>query len=180
MCGNRLTSFKQFETVLTHELLHAFDHCRAEIDPFDLRHHACMEVRAASLSGDCEFKREAKLGNLNLTKQHPVRARAKQESRGWMKTAECRAERASAARSPLSALSVARAGNCLYSSDPSPSCSSLPVHPCMYSLQACVRRRAVISVMSNVSCSGIEEAKAAVDDIFDRCYADTEPFGAIP
>ena len=73
MCGNRLTSFKQFETVLTHELLHAFDHCRAEIDPFNLRHHACMEVRAASLSGDCEFKREAKLGNLNLTKQHPVR-----------------------------------------------------------------------------------------------------------
>ena len=72
MCGNRLTSFKQFETVLTHELLHAFDHCRAEVDPFDLRHHACMEVRAASLSGDCEFKREASIGNLNMTKQHPV------------------------------------------------------------------------------------------------------------
>lgn len=82
MCGNRLTSFKQFETVLTHELLHAFDHCRAEIDPFNLRHHACMEVRAASLSGDCEFKREAKLGNLNLTKQHPVRTGGQHDGTG--------------------------------------------------------------------------------------------------
>jgi len=46
--------------------------------------------------------------------------------------------------------------------------------------QVCVRRRAVISVMSNVACADSAEAKAAVDEIFDRCYSDKEPFGAIP
>jgi inner membrane protease ATP23 len=72
MCGNGIRSWDQFETVLTHELIHAYDHCRAEIDPVDLRHHACMEVRASNLSGDCAFKREAKLGELEITAHQPV------------------------------------------------------------------------------------------------------------
>ena len=73
MCGNRIRSFESFETVLTHELIHAFDHCRAEVDVTDLRHHACTEVRAASLSGDCLMRNEVKLGNFNFTAQQPVR-----------------------------------------------------------------------------------------------------------
>jgi len=116
MCGNRVRDYRTFETVLTHELLHAFDHCRAEVDPTDLRHHACMEVRASSLSGDCTFRQEAKLGNLSITGQQP----------------------------------------------------------------RCVRRRAAISVMANPACPDAATARAAVDEVFERCYADMEPFKAIP
>jgi inner membrane protease ATP23 len=40
---------------LAHELLHAFDDCRAAVDWADCGHVACTEVRAANLSGDCDF-----------------------------------------------------------------------------------------------------------------------------
>ena len=63
---------------------------------------------------------------------------------------------------------------------PSPLFSTLPRPSVCRKTQVCVRRRAVISVMSNVACADSAEAKAAVDDIFDRCYSDKEPFGAIP
>lgn len=33
-------------------------------------HHACSEVRAASLSGDCKFSREILRGNFRFTKHH--------------------------------------------------------------------------------------------------------------
>jgi hypothetical protein len=74
MCGNnRIKSFHHYETVLTHELIHAFDVCRAEIDLTNLQHHACTEVRAANLSGDCSFVHELKMtGNLSITKHQPV------------------------------------------------------------------------------------------------------------
>ena len=38
---------------LTHELVHAYDHCRAKnLDWTDCQHHACSEIRAAALSGE--------------------------------------------------------------------------------------------------------------------------------
>jgi hypothetical protein len=47
-------------------------------------------------------------------------------------------------------------------------------------LQRCVRRRAAISVLANPSCPDADAARKAVDEVFERCYADTEPFKAIP
>jgi inner membrane protease ATP23 len=43
---------------LAHELIHAYDHCRAKISWDSCVQHACTEVRAANLSGDCSFQRE--------------------------------------------------------------------------------------------------------------------------
>ena len=43
---------------LAHELIHAYDHCRAKIKWDSCVQHACTEVRAANLSGDCSFHRE--------------------------------------------------------------------------------------------------------------------------
>ena len=43
---------------VAHELVHAFDSCRAALDPRDCSHVACTEVRAANLSGDCDFSVE--------------------------------------------------------------------------------------------------------------------------
>ncbi len=52
--------------VLAHELIHVFDECRANVDWNNLNHHACSEVRAANLSGDCWWKGELMRGHLNI------------------------------------------------------------------------------------------------------------------
>lgn len=64
---------------MVHELIHAYDHCRAaDLDWTNCEHHACSEVRAASLSGDCHFKQEVLRGNVGFRGQHQrcVRRRA--------------------------------------------------------------------------------------------------------
>ena len=47
---------REVEKNLRHELIHAFDDARGEIDPTDCDHHACSEIRAARLSGDCFWR----------------------------------------------------------------------------------------------------------------------------
>ena len=57
ICNNHLSAQEEVSHALVHELVHAYDHCRgADLDWTDCEHHACSEVRAASLSGDCHFK----------------------------------------------------------------------------------------------------------------------------
>eukprot|EP00919_Chromeraceae_sp_WS-2016_P040790 GHVR01097357.1.p1 GENE.GHVR01097357.1~~GHVR01097357.1.p1 ORF type:complete len:238 (+),score=48.51 GHVR01097357.1:97-810(+) len=55
MCGNRLWSPLSFRQTLTHELVHAFDFARAEIDVNSCDQLACCEVRANHLSGECNI-----------------------------------------------------------------------------------------------------------------------------
>lgn len=50
-----LTELLRAELTLTHELVHAYDHCRAFVDWSNCVHHACSEIRAAHLSGDCRM-----------------------------------------------------------------------------------------------------------------------------
>nr|XP_058957141.1 mitochondrial inner membrane protease ATP23 homolog [Pocillopora verrucosa]XP_058957142.1 mitochondrial inner membrane protease ATP23 homolog [Pocillopora verrucosa] len=59
LCENTIYTQKAMDTVLTHELIHAFDNCRVKYNPDNVRHLACTEIRAANLSGDCFFSREA-------------------------------------------------------------------------------------------------------------------------
>lgn len=54
------------ERNLRHELIHAFDDVRGHIEPTNCYHHACSEVRAARLSGDCFLGEEVKRGNLDF------------------------------------------------------------------------------------------------------------------
>jgi len=96
-----------------HELVHAYDHCKArELDWHNCKHHACTEVRAANLSGDCRMGNELARGNLNLRGQYSV----------------------------------------------------------------CLKRRARLSVQANPSCASEQQARAAVDAVFDECSKDTRPF----
>jgi len=54
---SRSQSRKQLEYLIAHELVHAFDDCRAHIDFHDNHNHLmCTEIRAASLSGECMMK----------------------------------------------------------------------------------------------------------------------------
>ncbi|KAF8131409.1 peptidase M76 family-domain-containing protein [Boletus edulis] len=78
LCQNHLSSKRQMEDTLTHELVHMHDHCKFNVDWHNLRHHACSEIRANSLSGDCRYMRELGRGHVSFTKQHQtcVRRRA--------------------------------------------------------------------------------------------------------
>ncbi|KAI8869465.1 mitochondrial inner membrane protease ATP23 [Ramicandelaber brevisporus] len=70
LCQNRFFDKTHMEDTLAHELVHAYDHCVFKVDWSNCYHHACSEIRAASLSGDCRFTREFARGNVGYLKQH--------------------------------------------------------------------------------------------------------------
>ncbi|XP_038833838.1 mitochondrial inner membrane protease ATP23 homolog isoform X2 [Salvelinus namaycush] len=79
LCQNNIHQQSHMNRVVTHELIHAFDHCRAHVDWFNnFKHLACSEIRAANLSGDCSFHNEVSRFNFGLKKHHQecVRGRA--------------------------------------------------------------------------------------------------------
>ncbi|KAM6896801.1 mitochondrial inner membrane protease ATP23 homolog [Lycodopsis pacificus] len=79
LCQNNIHQQSHMNRVVTHELIHAFDHCRAHVDWFDnLRHLACSEIRAANLSEDCSFSNEVSRFNFGFKQHHQacVRGRA--------------------------------------------------------------------------------------------------------
>ncbi|CAG8601386.1 11403_t:CDS:2 [Cetraspora pellucida] len=115
LCQNRFYSKRHVEDTMVHEMIHLYDHCRFKVDWNSCYHHACSEVRAAALSGDCKWTREIKRGFFNFTKQH----------------------------------------------------------------QACVKRRAILSVQKNASCSAPGVAEKAVNEVFESCFNDTRPFDEI-
>ncbi|MEQ2309114.1 Mitochondrial inner membrane protease atp23 [Ameca splendens] len=79
LCQNNIHQQSHMNRVVTHELIHAFDHCRAHVDWFNnFKHLACSEIRAANLSGDCSFSNEVARFNFGLKEHHQecVRGRA--------------------------------------------------------------------------------------------------------
>ncbi|XP_034019253.1 mitochondrial inner membrane protease ATP23 homolog [Thalassophryne amazonica] len=73
LCQNNISQQSHMNRVVTHELIHAFDHCRAHVDWFNnFRHLACSEIRAANLSGDCSFSNEVARLNFGLKRHHQV------------------------------------------------------------------------------------------------------------
>ncbi|XXH05062.1 Glutamate 5-kinase [Hypoxylon texense] len=84
ICANEVRNRNHLEDTLAHEMVHAWDHLRWKVDwvgDKDLKHAACTEIRAAMLSGECRWTREAMTrGNWTLTQQFQncVRKRAVQ------------------------------------------------------------------------------------------------------
>ncbi|XP_051856616.1 mitochondrial inner membrane protease ATP23 homolog [Antechinus flavipes] len=116
LCQNNIHNQAHMNRVVTHELIHAFDHCRAHVDWFaNVKHLACSEVRAANLSGDCSLPNEMIRFNFGLKQHH----------------------------------------------------------------QTCVRDRALRSILAVRKVSK-EDAQKAVDEVFESCFNDHEPFGRIP
>lgn len=72
LCANYIPSKSVLNDTLSHELVHWYDNMRFQVDWLNLRHHACSEVRAASLSGECaimtEFWKHA--GFMKMAKGH--------------------------------------------------------------------------------------------------------------
>lgn len=44
LCQNHIQDQEWMDRTVAHELIHAFDHCRAKMDWNNCEHHACSEV----------------------------------------------------------------------------------------------------------------------------------------
>ncbi|KAG0459832.1 hypothetical protein HPP92_022960 [Vanilla planifolia] len=67
ICCNFLSLQDDVNQVIIHELIHAYDDCRAKnMDWKNCAHHACSEIRANHLSGDCHYKRELLRGFMKI------------------------------------------------------------------------------------------------------------------
>ena len=59
ICANQMRNRGHMEDTLAHEMVHAYDHLRFKMDAVhNLRHAACTEIRASTLSGECRWGRE--------------------------------------------------------------------------------------------------------------------------
>lgn len=78
LCAQELPSSERLRETLAHELVHAYDYCANELSFHNLFHHACSEIRAGNLSGDCDPRAELSRGNLGFFNHHDtcVRRRA--------------------------------------------------------------------------------------------------------
>lgn len=74
MCENTIGGCSQevFDKTLMHELIHAYDQCTTKIDYKNCLHHACTEIRASALSGECDSMLELARGNKTITKGHQI------------------------------------------------------------------------------------------------------------
>ncbi|KAF2316539.1 hypothetical protein GH714_041880 [Hevea brasiliensis] len=64
---NHMNIQDEVNQVVIHELIHAYDDCRAaNLDWSNCAHHACSEIRAGHLSGDCHYKRELLRGYMKI------------------------------------------------------------------------------------------------------------------
>ncbi|XP_034984431.1 mitochondrial inner membrane protease ATP23 homolog [Zootoca vivipara] len=116
LCQNNIQHQSHMNRVVAHELIHAFDHCRAHVDWFNnIRHLACSEIRASNLSGDCSLLNEMTRFKFGLKQHH----------------------------------------------------------------QTCVKDRAVRSILAVRKISK-EMAEKAVDEVFESCFNDHEPFDRVP
>ena len=62
----RFLNQHQWSRGISHELIHAWDDCRVHMSQSDPRHMACTEIRAANLSGDCDFSDEFRRGGVRF------------------------------------------------------------------------------------------------------------------
>ncbi|KAK7539669.1 metalloprotease ATP23 [Phyllosticta citribraziliensis] len=58
ICANYMRNQGHVEDTIAHEMVHAYDYMRFKVDRWNLRHQACTEIRASTLSGECRFTRE--------------------------------------------------------------------------------------------------------------------------
>lgn len=79
LCSNWIRNKWQLEDILTHELIHVYDYLKFDIDLQNLNHHACTEIRASMLSGECRIFQEIKktgLANFGTKFQDCIKRRA--------------------------------------------------------------------------------------------------------
>jgi hypothetical protein len=112
-----------------------------------------MQIRAANLSGDCTFIREVERFVAQKKYAFPL---FKQQQ---VCIISCRTRLC-----------------CLF-------CALLIAQgrtDCLICMQACVRRRAVLSMIGSPGCPDEAACESAVDSVWDTCYNDIAPFSRAP
>ncbi|KAJ1271574.1 hypothetical protein BS78_06G137800 [Paspalum vaginatum] len=67
VCCNNIRFQDEITQVIIHELIHAYDDCVTKnMNWNNCAHHACSEIRANHLSGDCHYKRELLRGFMKI------------------------------------------------------------------------------------------------------------------
>ncbi|GAA0144766.1 metalloprotease [Lithospermum erythrorhizon] len=97
VCSNHMLLQDDVNQVVFHELIHAYDECRAaNLDWSNCAHHACSEIRAGHLSGDCHYKREFLRGNMKLRGHEQLQlwflnrpGSVDDQSHTWVKLVDC-------------------------------------------------------------------------------------------
>eukprot|EP00602_Paraphysomonas_sp_CaronLab_P002203 CAMPEP_0185029548 /NCGR_PEP_ID=MMETSP1103-20130426/15916_1 /TAXON_ID=36769 /ORGANISM="Paraphysomonas bandaiensis, Strain Caron Lab Isolate" /LENGTH=174 /DNA_ID=CAMNT_0027564341 /DNA_START=136 /DNA_END=657 /DNA_ORIENTATION=- len=67
MYENNIIEKESFEKTLAHELVHAYDQCRAKLEWKNCMHHACTEIRASNMSGECNWWHELLRGHVSMS-----------------------------------------------------------------------------------------------------------------
>ena len=62
ICDDKGLKKKQVAQTLVHELVHAYDFCKTKIEASSCIHRACTEIRASSLSEECNLPSELMRG----------------------------------------------------------------------------------------------------------------------
>ena len=71
ICDNKSLEAETFTNTLIHELVHAYDVCRVKSFKVDnCKYHACTEIRASALSGECSLLHEFWRGNFKVQNGH--------------------------------------------------------------------------------------------------------------
>mmetsp|Transcript_9379 Transcript_9379/g.17111 ORF Transcript_9379/g.17111 Transcript_9379/m.17111 type:complete len:234 (+) Transcript_9379:2-703(+) len=66
LCQDKLKDEYHATVVVRHELIHALDHCKYDLNWRDPKQVACSEIRANSLSGDCDWYTEFMRNAINF------------------------------------------------------------------------------------------------------------------
>lgn len=204
LCQNNIHQQSHMNRVVTHELIHAFDHCRAHVDWFNnLRHLACSEVSCCiyeqwklwllcdSFSSVCLRLWHCVLAGMNESVKNMCSTTVWHQVYQNLKTFLCHDFRSG------QLTSVKTAPLAMKSPDSTSAWRSIirylqwdkyylyQVEVCVYNLtlfslqQECVRGRALRSILAVRKISR-EEAEKIVDEVFDSCFNDHAPFGRIP
>eukprot|EP00191_Tetraselmis_sp_GSL018_P008547 CAMPEP_0177595528 /NCGR_PEP_ID=MMETSP0419_2-20121207/10417_1 /TAXON_ID=582737 /ORGANISM="Tetraselmis sp., Strain GSL018" /LENGTH=324 /DNA_ID=CAMNT_0019087019 /DNA_START=52 /DNA_END=1029 /DNA_ORIENTATION=- len=162
LCHNHLGTQDEVNRSLTHELIHAYDHCRgANLDWSDCHHHACSEKAPPEGSDYRDIKILDDIRGPSEQKHRDTRASLEQGHRIHRKTHyQVRAANLS--------------GDCHWSQEFLRGNFSLQAQH-----QACVRRRALLSVAMNPNCPE-PKAKEAVDAVFDTASGTRGPSTVSP
>jgi hypothetical protein len=67
LCEDVMEKHGRDENVLLHELIHAYDDCRALVNWNSCEQLACAEIRASMLSGECNYMNERRRVNIDTT-----------------------------------------------------------------------------------------------------------------
>ena len=182
-------TFHFAELTLTHELIHAYDHCRAYMNWSNCVHHACSEIRAANLSGDCHMSVSFLSFSVPVRAFSPLSHAAQvardrprsfqREGAGYGLCASpgdpfCRHEPrllrpGCAAASPAPRLPIRTARTVRTRPLQATGAAGKRGRP-----GVCRTQRAAAAVAA----AGV--AEEAVDRAFERCYRDTAPFDRVP